>query len=127
MIREAKEEVIVSTFDFNADTGGKDVMSALIEAAHRGCHSPPDCRWDQWIFRHEGDPYFQALADTENVEIKIYNPINLLKPWTMQARLHDKYVIVDYCMYLLGGGIQPICFLGNYTKSRILTKKFLFT
>ena len=33
MIREAKEEVIVSTFDFNADTGGKDVMSALIEAA----------------------------------------------------------------------------------------------
>ena len=35
MIREAKEEVIVSTFDFNADTGGKDVMSALIEAAHR--------------------------------------------------------------------------------------------
>ena len=38
MIREAKEEVIVSTFDFNADTGGKDVMSALIEAAHRNVH-----------------------------------------------------------------------------------------
>ena len=36
MISEAKEEVILSTFDFNADSSGKDVMCALLEAAERG-------------------------------------------------------------------------------------------
>ena len=113
MIREAKEEVILSTFDFNADTGGKDVMSALIEAAHRDVHVRLIVDGISGFLDMKGDPYFQALADTEHIEVKIYNPVNLLKPWTMQARLHDKYVIVDSSMYLLGGRNTASLFLGN--------------
>lgn len=36
MISEAQKEVILSTFDFNADSSGKDVMCSLLEAAERG-------------------------------------------------------------------------------------------
>ena len=36
MIEQAEQEIILSTFDFNADKGGKDVMAALMSAADRG-------------------------------------------------------------------------------------------
>lgn len=123
MIREAKEEVIVSTFDFNADTGGKDVMSALMEAGNRGVRVRLIVDGVSGFLDMWGDPYFQALAATENVEIKIYNPINLLKPWTMQARLHDKYVISDDSMYLLGGRNTTNLFLGDYAKHQNIDKE----
>ncbi len=70
-----------------------------------------------------GDPYFQALASTENIEVKVYNPVNLLKPWTMQARLHDKYVITDSSMYLLGGRNTTNLFLGDYGKHQNIDKE----
>ena len=123
MIREAKEEVIVSTFDFNADTGGKDVMSALIEAAHRNVHVRLIVDGISGFLDMLGDPYFQALASTENIEVKVYNPVNLLKPWTMQARLHDKYVITDSSMYLLGGRNTTNLFLGDYGKHQNIDKE----
>ena len=92
MIREAKEEVIVSTFDFNADTGGKDVMSALIEAAHRNVH----------------------------VRLIVDGISGFLD---MQARLHDKYVITDSSMYLLGGRNTTNLFLGDYGKHQNIDKE----
>ena len=62
--------------------------------------------------------WFQALASHENIDIQIYNPVNLLKPWKLQARLHDKYVIVDDKMYLLGGRNTTNLFLGDYSDSK---------
>ena len=46
----------------------------------------------------EGNPYFYGLSSHENVEIKLYNKANPLKPWKMMGRMHDKYLIADaYC------------------------------
>ena len=53
----------------------------------------------------------------------MYNPVNLLKPWTMQARLHDKYVITDSSMYLLGGRNTTNLFLGDYGKHQNIDKE----
>lgn len=36
MAKEAEEEIILSTFDFNADEAGRSLMSVLLEAAGRG-------------------------------------------------------------------------------------------
>ena len=41
----------------------------------------------------EGNPYFNGLSSHENVEIKLYNKANPLKPWKMMGRMHDKYLI----------------------------------
>ena len=53
--------------------------------------------------RMEGRELFYALSSHPNVEIRIYNPLNLLTPWKLMGRMHDKYVIVDEKAYLLGG------------------------
>lgn len=45
----------------------------------------------------------EALALHENIELKLYNPINILLPYTYNCRMHDKYIIVDNMLLLLGG------------------------
>jgi len=62
-------------------------------------------------------------AADRGVSVRIYNPINLLKPWNLQARMHDKYVIVDRKMYLLGGRNTTNLFLGDYSKSKNIDRE----
>lgn len=125
MISEAKEEVILSTFDFNADSSGKDVMCALLEAAERGVKVRVIVDGGNGFLdmKVKSAEWFQALASHENIDIQIYNPVNLLKPWKLQARLHDKYVIVDDKMYLLGGRNTTNLFLGDYSDSKNIDRE----
>jgi phosphatidylserine/phosphatidylglycerophosphate/cardiolipin synthase-like enzyme len=62
----------------------------------------------------EGNPYFYALSTLPNAEVRIYNAINPLCPWTLMGRMHDKYVIVDDDLYLLGGRNTRRFFLGEH-------------
>lgn len=123
MIENAKKEVILSTFDFNPSQSGKDVMSALIEASKRGVSVRIIVDGCSGFLDMYGNDYFQALASYPNISIRIYNPINLLKPYDMQARLHDKYVIIDNKMYLLGGRNTTNLFLGDYSSSKNIDRE----
>lgn len=40
MISQAKEEIILSTYDIKADISGKQVLAALLDAADRGGKYP---------------------------------------------------------------------------------------
>ncbi len=123
MIQEAEEELILSTFDFNDDRAGKDILSALMAAAERGVSVRVIVDGISGFLDLWGSPWFQAAASCENLEIRIYNPVNFLKPWKMQARLHDKYLIVDRKMYLLGGRNTTNLFLGDYSSSKNIDRE----
>ena len=114
LINQAKERIIMSTFDFHDDESGMVMMGALISAADRGV----DVRiiadgMDSWISM-EGNPHFYALAAHPNIELRIYNKVNPLTPWKMMGRLHDKYLIADNSVYILGGRNTFNYFLGDY-------------
>lgn len=123
MIEEAKQEIILSTFDFNADDAGKDMIAALLQAADRKVNIKVIVDGISGFLDMRGNSYFKALASHENVEVKLYNPMNLLKPWKLQARLHDKYVIVDDKMYLLGGRNTMNLFLGDYVEEKNIDRE----
>lgn len=123
MIDEAEEEVILSTFDFNADKSGRDMMAALLEAGDRGVQVKVLVDGISGFLDLRGNPWFQALASHEKVEIKVYNPVNVLKPWKLQARLHDKYLMIDEKMYLLGGRNTTNLFLGDYSKKKNIDRE----
>lgn len=113
MAEAARQEIILSTFDFDADEPGQQLLSALLAAADRGVTVKVlvdgVSGWlDVWA-----SPWFQALAAHPNAEIRIYNPVTSLLPWKDMYRLHDKYFIVDQSMYLLGGRNSTDLFLGT--------------
>ena len=112
MLEHAKQSIVLSTFDFHSDISGKKMLAALWAAAERGVKVKilaDGC--NSWI-RMTGNAYFYALASHENVTIKTYNPVNPLLPFRAMSRMHDKYVIVDDSLYLLGGRNVYDSFLG---------------
>ena len=114
LIKNAKEEIILSTFAFKSDESGKLILGALRDAADRGVHVRLLVDgMESWIDM-EGNPYFYALSSHENVEIKLYNKANPLKPWKMMGRMHDKYLIADGKNYILGGRNTYNYFLGDF-------------
>ena len=113
MIEQAEEKIILSTFQFYADHAGKAMMSSLINAANRGVEVQIIIDGVTEISQFTDKKYFLALAETDNVEIKVYNPISALRPWSINGRLHDKYLIVDNELYILGGRNIFGFFLGD--------------
>jgi phosphatidylserine/phosphatidylglycerophosphate/cardiolipin synthase-like enzyme len=113
MIAQAKERIILSTFEFRADESGSDILAALVAAAGRGVEVQVLVDGGFSILRMDGNPYFQALSTLDTAEIRIYNRINLLQPWKSMGRMHDKYLIVDDEVYLLGGRNTYDYFLGD--------------
>ncbi len=114
LISQAEEEIILSTFDFNADNSGKMLLAALLDAARRGVRVSLLVDGLAYATGILGNPWFQALTAEENVELKIYNTLNPLKPWNLMGRLHDKYLIADRTAYILGGRNCYDFFLGDH-------------
>lgn len=113
LIREAKSEVILATFEFFDDESGHDIVSALADAASRGvkvkllidAYRGSSIKNNKWL---------RYLSSIENTEIKLYNPINPLFPWRSQSRMHEKYMIFDGKAFIIGGRNTNDRFLGDY-------------
>ena len=113
LIEQAEHEIILSTLEFDADISGKQVLAALMKAAKRGVKISVLADGFSYIPQMWWNPYFLALAQMEQAEIRVYNTPNLLRPWTAMGRLHDKYLIADDFAYILGGRNTYDFFLGD--------------
>ena len=113
LISQAEEEIILSTFEFDSDTSGTQMIAALADAADRGVKVRVLVDGFPYLTTMWGNPKFLALAQTENVEIRVYNPVRPWKPWGIMGRLHDKYLIADRTAYILGGRNTFDFFLGD--------------
>ena len=115
LIGAAKKSIVLATFDLRADESGSDLLAALNHAAERGVEIKLliDGIYQQLFLN--GSKEFQALTTRENVEVGVYNPVTPVGLFKLNYRMHDKYVIVDDEMYLLGGRNSNDIFLGDYT------------
>lgn len=114
LIESAEEEIILSTFDFRDDNSSMDIMAALSNAASRGVKVRVLVDGAYGTLRFGTSEKLKDFAGLDNIEVKLYNPINFLKPWTANYRLHDKYLIIDDFAYILGGRNTCDLFLGDY-------------
>ena len=115
MIGKAKDSIVLSTFDLRADDSGTDLLAALNNAAEKGVEIKLliDGIYQQLFLNKSKE--FQALAARENVEVGVYNPVSPVGLFKFNYRMHDKYLIADNEMYLLGGRNSNDIFLGDKT------------
>lgn len=114
LLNLAEDRIILSTFDMRDGESTKDISSILLHKANEGVKVQILVDGISGFIRMEGKDIFYALSSHPNIEIKLYNKLNLLKPWTTQGRMHDKYVVVDDKGYILGGRNTFDYFIGDY-------------
>ena len=116
MIGTAKKSIVLSTFDLRADENGTKLLAALNHAASKGVKIQLliDGIYQQLFLAKCRD--FQTLASCENVEVGVYNPVTPAHLLKVNYRMHDKYLIIDEKMYLLGGRNGNDIFLGDQKK-----------
>ena len=115
MIEAAKKSIVLSTFDLRADESGTDLLAALNHASQKGVEIKLliDGIYQQLFLNKSKE--FQALVSRENVQVGVYNPITPASLLKINYRMHDKYLIVDNEMYLLGDRNSNDIFLGDKT------------
>lgn len=114
LMDQAKERIILSTFDMRDGESTRDLLALILEKADQGVRVQILVDGFSGLVRMTGRSLFQAVGSHPNIEIRHYNPINLLEPWKTQGRMHDKYVIVDDIGYILGGRNSFDYFIGTY-------------
>ena len=114
MMQLAEKEIIFSTFDIRDGESARDVMAVLLKKADEGVKVRMLVDGFSGLIRMEGRKVFYAVSSHPNIEIRIYNPMNLLTPWKTQGRMHDKYLIVDDDVFILGGRNTFDYFIGSY-------------
>lgn len=114
MINESRERIVFANFDIRDCESGRDIAAALLAAAGRGVDIQILSDGMNGLVSMSPSPVFRALGRLENVEIRYYNTPSLLMPWTFNGRMHDKYVIVDDRLLLIGGRNTFDKFLGDY-------------
>ena len=62
LIKDAKNNIVMSTFDFRSDEAGKDMLSALLDAANRGVKVEIFADGFNSELRMERNNYFYALS-----------------------------------------------------------------
>lgn len=103
LIDKAEKSLDVSYYKIQNDEAGYVFLSKIVDAANRGVKVRVllDGKINKIAKDFNGINY--ALVNNENIEIKYYEPFSLLKPWTWNNLLHDKYIIVDKKFAILGG------------------------
>ena len=125
LIEAANEEIILSTFGFGTGDSGRDMTAALLAAAERGVQIRLLLDGYNGAGALRDSAELQALSAHPNVQLRLYNKLNLLTIWDSNYRMHDKYLIVDREMYLLGGRNTNDLFLGNYSANPNIDRDIL--
>lgn len=114
MIHQAKKRIVLTTFDIRDGGSCRDIFSSLLEAARRGVKVKILVDGLYGSLHMGANPIFYAAGSDPNIEIRFYNVPSLLLPWTINGRMHDKYLMVDDKLLLLGGRNTFDYFLGEY-------------
>ena len=103
LIDAATDSVSFVTYQFREGESTTLLAEALKRAAERGVRVRIIVDGFNDVLRMEGKTFFRAVSAVPGIELKIYNRPSLLTPWNCNARLHDKYFIVDDLAYIIGG------------------------
>ena len=114
MFEEAKESIVMTSFDIREGESTSDMFASLLAAADRGVKVQIIVDGMYGMLHMTGRDLFKTAGSHENIEIKFYNTPNPIMPWTINGRMHDKYIIVDHRMMLMGGRNTFDYFLGEY-------------
>ncbi len=116
LIQKATSTLRLAYYAVHDGLAGDIFYATLLEAADRGVEI--ELLFDGIFHNLKGreKSTYWALVNHPNIRVKFFEPLNILKPWTFNNRLHDKFIVVDDTYLLLGGrNIGDKYFLESYS------------
>ncbi len=99
IIENSKDTLDISYYSIKDGVSAEIFLGSILDAANRGVKVR--------IILDGITNYSNSVRNTfvthPNIEIKLFEPINFLKPWSWNNRLHDKYIIADKSVAIIGG------------------------
>ncbi|QNO16006.1 phospholipase D family protein [Alkalicella caledoniensis] len=103
LIENAQNTIDISYYSFHDSLSTDIFTAAIMVAADRGVKIRFILDGIANFRREELQESIYTFTAHENIEFKYYEPINGIKPWTWNNRLHDKIIIVDQKWAIIGG------------------------
>lgn len=103
MIETARETLDISYYSMASGKVTDTFWGLLLEAADRGVQVRIILDGIANGLKGDKAEILYAIKQHPNIELKFYEPINVWKPWTLNNRLHDKYIIADETIAVIGG------------------------
>ena len=103
LIEHATSSIDLAYYTVHDGISSDVFYASLLEAADRGVSVR--LLFDGIFHNLKGTQRatLRALVAHPNVEVRFFEPLNILLPWTLQNRLHDKLLIIDDTYALIGG------------------------
>lgn len=106
IIENATKSIDVAYFTFRDGEISKLMLGGILDAANRGVKIrillDSLSALPAFVYGDLKNIYY-GLNLHDNIELKFYDPINPLLPFNWSKRLHDKMIVVDNNLALIGG------------------------
>lgn len=103
IVRNSKESLKITTYKIVDSESTRAFLGEIVKAANRGVKVDFILDGKAYFYTKNAKVFLDAMNTHPNINCKVYNPVNLLKPWELQFLLHDKIIISDDEYLLLGG------------------------
>lgn len=103
MIEDATKSLDVAYYNIDDGVTTRAVLGGLIAAADRGVKVTIVLDGIFAGIKDDLEPFIEICDSHPDMELVYYEPFNVIKPWTFNNRLHDKFIIADGQAYLTGG------------------------
>ena len=103
IIENAKESLDISYFSIEKGHSPDLFFAAILDSADRGVQVNILLDGIFHGMKRDLRDIIHVFSYHPNVNLKFYEPLNIFKPWTLNNRLHDKYIIADDNIVIIGG------------------------
>lgn len=103
LLESAQETVDISYFYMSQGSSVHLFYAHILEAADRGVKVRYLMDGIFHGMRGEDRDILYVFNEHPNIELRFYEPLDLLRPWTWNNRMHDKLMIVDGLYAKTGG------------------------
>ncbi|MFC0560657.1 phospholipase D-like domain-containing protein [Halalkalibacter alkalisediminis] len=103
LIENAKETLDISYYMISPGLAGTIFHTSIVDAADRGVKIRILLDGLSHHMRGKKKDIIYSYSEHPNIQLKFYEPFDAWRPWTWNNRLHDKIIVVDREVAMIGG------------------------
>ena len=103
LLAGAQDTLDIAYYGMSMDGTTRQFLAGVLAAADRGVQVRLLVDGFSGGLTHTHPHWARAMGAHPNIQLRLYNPVRPWAPWSINGRMHDKYILADGRLLLLGG------------------------